>query len=90
MKSPVLEALKYLKDVNYLHVSAPWPLSEKTMKEKVKNVKKLVSIENNQTGQFANLLRQATGIEVDERLTKYNTAQFFPEEIVENINKLKF
>jgi len=88
VKGPVLEALKYLKDVNYLHMPASWPLSEEAMREKVKNVKKLVSIENNQTGQFANLLRQATGIEVDERLTKYNTAQFFPEEVVESVNKL--
>lgn len=89
IKGPVLEALKSLKDVNYLHVSCPWPLSEEAMREKVKNVKKLVSIENNQTGQFANILREITGIEVDERLTKYNTAQFFPEEIIDNVNKLK-
>lgn len=88
IKGPVLEALKYLEDVNYIHVSAPWPLSEKAMRESIKDVKKLVSIENNQTGQFANLLRQATGIEVDERLTKYNSAQFFPEEVIESVNKL--
>jgi len=89
VKGPVLEALKYLKDVNYIHVSCPWPLSEEGMREKVKNVKKLVSIENNQTGQFTNILREATGIEVDECLTKYNTAQFFPEEIIESVNNLK-
>jgi 2-oxoglutarate ferredoxin oxidoreductase subunit alpha len=88
VKGPVVEALKYLDDVNYLHVSAPWPLSKEIMQKYLKNVKKLVSIENNQTGQFANLLRQATGIEVDERLTKYNTAQFFPEEVVESVVSL--
>lgn len=89
IKGPAIEALKYLKDVNYIHISCPWPLSEEKIRAKLKNVKKLVVIENNQTGQFANLLRQATGIEADELLTKYNGAQFFPEEIVEAINNLK-
>ncbi|MFA6381666.1 MAG: 2-oxoacid:acceptor oxidoreductase subunit alpha [Candidatus Buchananbacteria bacterium] len=88
VKGPVLEALKSLTDVNYLHLAAPWPLDSATMKVAVKGAKKLVSIENNQTAQLANLLQQATGISVDQRLTKYNGAQFFPEEIVELVGKL--
>ncbi|MDX9893192.1 MAG: 2-oxoacid:acceptor oxidoreductase subunit alpha [Patescibacteria group bacterium] len=87
VKGPIVEALKQLPDVNYLHVMAPWPLSESFMRAKIKGVKKLIAIENNQSGQFANLLREATGIEVDERLTKYDGAQFFPEEIIDNVNK---
>jgi len=88
VKGPVLEALKYLPDVNYLHVMAPWPLSEEAMRKKLKGVHKLVSIENNQTAQFANILRETTGIEVDERLTKYDGAQFFPEEVIDAVNKI--
>jgi len=88
VKGPVLEALKHLPDVNYLHVMCPWPLSEEAMRKKLKGVKKLVSIENNQTAQFANLLREATGIDVDERLTKYDGAQFFPEEVIDAVNKI--
>jgi 2-oxoglutarate ferredoxin oxidoreductase subunit alpha len=89
VKSPVLEALKNLKDVNYIHISAPWPLSETKIRNQLKNVKKLICIENNQTGQFANILRETTGITVDGKLNKYDGAQFFPEEVIENINKLK-
>lgn len=87
VKGPVLEALKYLDKVNYIHVSAPWPLSENKMREVISGVKKLICIENNATGQFANILRQQTGINPDERLLKYDTAQFFPEEIVEAVEK---
>ncbi len=88
VKAPVFEALKYLDGVNYLHVPAPYPLSEKIMAEVLKKVKKLVSIENNYTSQFANLLREQTGVKVDERLTKYNGSQFFVEEVVELAKKL--
>ena len=89
VKGPVLEALKALDGVNYLHVPAPWPLSKEIMEKSLKGVKKLVCIENNQVGQFANILSELCGIAVDERLTKYNGAQFFPEEVVELVNKLK-
>jgi len=89
IKGVVLEALKSLDDVNFLYVPCPWPLPEEKMRQAVKGVKKLVDIENNATGQFANLLRQQTGIEVDEKLLKYDGAQFFPEEVVESLKKFK-
>lgn len=89
VKGPVLEALKVLNDVNYLHVPAPWPLSKEVLEKSLEGVKKLACIENNQVGQFANILSELCGIVVDRRLTKYNGAQFFPEEVVELVNKLK-
>ncbi|MDP3964500.1 MAG: 2-oxoacid:acceptor oxidoreductase subunit alpha [bacterium] len=87
-KGPMLEALKELKNVNYLHVSAPWPISEKVMKTAVSGARKLVAIENNATGQFAELLRGATGIKVDDVFLKYDGAHFFPHEIIAKAKKL--
>ncbi len=89
VKGVVLEALKSLEDVNYLQVIAPWPLSESKMRQAVKEVKKLICIENNATGQFDKILRGQTGINPDERLLKYDGAQFFPEEIIEAVKKFK-
>jgi len=88
VKGPVLEALKYLENVNYLHICAPYPLSEEEIRQATSGVEKLISIENNATGQFASILQEQTGISVDDKLLKYNAAQFFPEEIVEAVNKL--
>ncbi|MBU0708078.1 2-oxoacid:acceptor oxidoreductase subunit alpha [Patescibacteria group bacterium] len=87
-KGPVLEALKELPHVNYLHVTAAWPLSEDTMKRAVVGVKKLVAIENNATAQFAQLLRGQTGIQVDKKLLKYDGQQFFPEGIISSVKRL--
>lgn len=88
VKGPVLEALSELPDVNYLHVPAPFPLSEKQLRASVAGVRKLVGIENNATGQFARLLRQETGITVAESILKYNGSQFYPHEIIESISRL--
>ena len=88
-KGVVLEALKYVEGVNYLHVTAPWPLNEETLRRAVHSVKRLICIENNAVGQFANILRELANIDVDERILKYDGAQFFPTEIVEAVNKFK-
>ena len=88
VKGPVLEALKVLKDVNYLHVSAPWPLADDKLRKALEGVKKLVAIENNHDGQLANILQESAFIKVDGRLNKYDGAQFFPEEVVELVGKL--
>jgi 2-oxoglutarate ferredoxin oxidoreductase subunit alpha len=88
IKGPVLEALKVLPKVNYLHFAAPWPLTKEQLAKPLARVKKLVVIENNQTGQFANIL-ELLGIKIKQRLNKYDGAQFFPEEIIELIKKTK-
>lgn len=84
VKGPVLEALKVLNDVNYIQVVAPWPLATESLKKILKGVKKLVVIENNKTGQFAQILKQA-GIKFDATLNKYDGHQFWPEEIIEKL-----
>lgn len=88
-KGPALEALKELPNVNYIHFSAAWPLSITVVKQATKGVKKLVVIENNATGQFADLLRKATGLEADKRLNKFDGHQFFPDEIISLVKKLR-
>jgi 2-oxoglutarate ferredoxin oxidoreductase subunit alpha len=89
IKGPVLEALKSLPAVNYLHVSAPWPLDAKVMAKALTGAKKLVAIENNFKGQLADAIQELCGIKISQRLNKYDGAQFFPEEIVKLVKKIK-
>ena len=46
-----------------------------------------VDVENNGTAQLATLIRQETGIELTDRLLKYDGRPFYPEEIVEWVEK---
>ena len=87
-RNPVLEALPHLKDVNYVHIPAVWPIVPSAIEKALKGVKKLVNIENNYSGQFGHLLRAETGITPDKQLLKYDGRQFWPEEIVEKVKRL--
>lgn len=87
-RGPILEALYNLPNVNYIHVPCPWPIDGKVYEKIMKGVKRLVTIENNFSGQFATILRGQTGITPDKQLLKYDGRQFWPEEIVEKAGKL--
>lgn len=86
-KGPVLEALKSLDKVNYLHVPCVWPLDRKAITQALLGVKKLVIMENNNSGQFARILVSETGIVPDEKILKYSGEQFWPEEIIAKLRK---
>ncbi len=50
--------------------------------------KKTVIVENNATGQFAKLIRQTTGIEIEHKILKYNGLQFYVEELAGKLKKI--
>jgi 2-oxoglutarate ferredoxin oxidoreductase subunit alpha len=76
-----------MKDVAYLYVKQPFPLptSLKTYFDQAQHV---VVVENNFTGQFANLLATELGVMVTHRVNKYNGEPFFIEEINEQLQEV--
>jgi len=85
----IKEALKEINNPNiaFLYFKQIYPLN-KSVLEYFKNAKKIICIENNYTGQFANLLKLELDINVDERILKYNGLPFSVEELVLKINEL--
>lgn len=81
------EALETLGDgsVAALHFSQVYPLPEGT--KKFFRGKSIVVVENNATGQFANLLRLEYGIKVSENILKYDGNPFSVEEVIEKLEK---
>ncbi|GIU69460.1 MAG: hypothetical protein KatS3mg002_0696 [Candidatus Woesearchaeota archaeon] len=71
--------------ISYLHYSQVYPLHPKT-EQYLKKARKIIVIENNSTGQFANLIKKETGIKV-EKILKYNGLPFSVEELVEKISR---
>lgn len=82
----IIEALEIIKskDTAFLHFPQVYPLHAKTA-QLLKAAKKLICVENNQTGQFADLIRAETGVAVDERILKWNGMPFSIEELVVEI-----
>ncbi len=85
-KGAVLQAMKELNDVNFVHITNIWPLPV-TVGE-VLTGKQLIFIENNLTGQLMNLVKQEFGIS-GQSLLKDDGRPFYPEEIIEFVKKLK-
>jgi 2-oxoglutarate ferredoxin oxidoreductase subunit alpha len=88
-KTAILEAQNLLKDQGktsaFIHFSYLYPLDKEKIKKIFKEKKRYILVENNSQGQFGKLLQQETGIEIEEKILKYDGRPFWPEEIVRKI-----
>ncbi len=64
-----------------------YPLPEKLLREKAAQAKKVINMEQNATGQLAELVREKTGIVCDDSLLKYDGRQMSVDEIVRFMRK---
>src|SRR3989338_2161366 len=90
-KGPILEAQKMLasqrKNTAYIHFTHLYPMDKGVVVPLFPSGKRYVLVENNSHGQFGKLLLMETGIEIKEKLLKYDGRPFWPEEIVEYTNQ---
>jgi len=84
----IQEALSKMgrKDIALLHFSQLYPLSDK-ISEHFEQAEKIILVEGNATGQFGKLIKLNTGLEIEEKILKYNGMPFSVEEIIEKITK---
>jgi 2-oxoglutarate ferredoxin oxidoreductase subunit alpha len=82
------ESLEILSrdDVAALHFHQVYPLSEKA--KKLFSKKKIVVLENNFSGQFANLLKLEYGIKIKENILKYDGSPFSVEAVVQKLKAI--
>ncbi len=86
-KGPILQALKELPNVNFLHVTWLNPFPASQLITALKKSKKILNIENNYTAQLGGLIKEKTGIEINDNLLKYDGRPFFVEELVAEIKR---
>ncbi len=82
----IIEAIKITgkKDTAFIHFPQVYPLPKETAGY-LKKAKNLILVENNQTGQLGDLIKLETGIDIKNRVLKYNGMPFSVEEIVKAI-----
>jgi len=92
MKIPILDALPLLDNagikVKYVHFTHIFPLERKAVKKALRGCKTLIAAENNSTAQFAGVLKEHAGVDMDFCLLKYDGRPFFPEQIAEQVQGL--
>lgn len=74
-------------DVAFLSYKQVYPLHPDTA-DYLKKAEKTVMIEGNATSQFSKLIKLNTGIDIDQKVLKYNGSPFTVEEVTETIKSL--
>ncbi len=86
-KGAVLEALKQLPNVNFLHLNWISPFPTESIAKHLKKAKKIVNVELNYSGQLGGLIAEKTGIKITDNILKFDGRPFFPEELVAEFSK---
>ena len=76
--------------IGYLHYSHLWPLKTEKLLELSSKAKKVVIVEGNNQSQLGMLIKQETGLSIEDKILKYDGRPFFYEEILERILNYKF
>ncbi|MEK9169601.1 MAG: 2-oxoacid:acceptor oxidoreductase subunit alpha [Patescibacteria group bacterium] len=91
-KGIVLQAQKLLKDKKtdstFIHFNHLYPLDKKKVLTLFKENKKYILIENNSWGQFGKLLTMETGIEIKNKILRYDGRPITVEEVIKHVNPL--
>ncbi len=73
--------------IGFVHLSQVWPFPGAAVIKALGQAKKVMTIENNATGQLAGLLRRETGLAVQGSILKYDGRPFDLDEVKEKIAK---
>lgn len=87
---PIAEAVRVLNSKKTNHYAAlifgdVFPLPQKVLIKKAKKAERIINIEQNATGQLADLIREQTGIVFDFSILKYDGRQMTFEDIIAKI-----
>lgn len=85
----VEEALKLVKEprLGFLYFKQLYPLPREIMGYLL-NAQKVITIENNASGQFANLIKKETGFDIKYRILKYDGRPFSVEEVATKVKDI--
>lgn len=85
------ETVKNLSDkgvsINQLHFCDVYPLKTHILTEVFNEAKRVISVEQNATSQFAKLVRMETGLSVDHHVNKYDGRPMTPRWIMDRLRE---
>jgi len=84
-KTAILDAIEGL-DCKFIHVLYIKPMSDK-IREEMQKAKKIILVENNSIGQLGRIIREKTGLKIQEknRILKYDGRPFLSDELKKEI-----
>ncbi len=89
-KGAVMEAASQLRSggrkTAILYFPQVWPLVQEQFLPALQEARRVVSVEGNATGQLARLIRQESGFEIKDRVSRYDGLPITPEFILRHFN----
>ena len=91
-KGAIIEAINRLNGegltVGFLQIRMIHPLPKKRVAELLKNAQKIIIVENNYSGQLAEIVKEETGIAANFRVLKYNGRPMSTTEVYDALKKI--
>jgi 2-oxoglutarate ferredoxin oxidoreductase subunit alpha len=88
-RGPVFDAIEILKNKGIssrlVHFTWMYPFPIDAVNKLLGGAKRIICVEQNSTGQLADLITQHTGIMIKERILKFDGRPFYPEDIAEQV-----
>lgn len=94
-KSVILDVLKAIsyklqaRSIGYLHYTYLWPLNTKKLLTLAPKTKKVVLVEGNHQGQLGMLIKMACGLDIGDKILKYDGRPFFYDELLSELKAIR-
>jgi 2-oxoglutarate ferredoxin oxidoreductase subunit alpha len=75
-------------NVNYLHIEYLWPLKTEKIIEFLNKNPETILIESNYQGQLGKLIKMETGINIKNKILKWDGRPFFYDELIQKLLKI--
>ncbi len=93
LKGIVREAVEMMRskdiDAGWVHFCDIWPFPARDAQEIVSKAERFIVVEQNSTAQFAQLVRQETGLVPSGTVLKYDGRPFYPSEIALTVEQME-
>lgn len=91
-KGPILDAMKLLEkdgiSVEFLQIRLANPFPTESVKEKLSKAKLPIDIEQNYSGQMAQVIAEKTMMDIKNKIVKYNGRPMTQDEIYESVKRI--
>jgi 2-oxoglutarate/2-oxoacid ferredoxin oxidoreductase subunit alpha len=73
------------RKIAYLHYTYLWPLRTQELRRLVMRSKRIVLVEQNYQGQLGMLIRMECGLDIPDKILKYDGRPFFYDELLSSV-----
>ena len=89
IKEAIDELNKKGTNAQMIHYSELFPFNPRHVVTKALEKARIIAVENNYTGQFADFFSKSTGLSIDKKVLKYDGRPFTSHEIIDEIKDTK-